>query len=161
MEEIKEYFPHPHIPAQPGMPTFEIIAAIHRKLKSNAASVTSTLGGGNHGLLGLTILPATYQTVTGHVFVAPVNPGSLPIIAPTAIQPQIGEAVRQHKERLKIWKKIQRNGSHLKKPNTSDIRRSLPERTPKSTCRVSKCLSQRYDTAPLFKLRRYNSSRTG
>lgn len=105
MEEIKECFPHPHIPSQHGMPTFEIIADVHRKLKANAASVSSNLGGGTHGLLGLTILPATYQTVTGHAFVAPVNPGSLPNIAPTATQAQIGESVRQHKERLKIWKK--------------------------------------------------------
>jgi len=104
MEAIKEHFPHPHIPAQPGMPTYDIIAAVHRKVKANAASVASTLGGGRHGLLGLTILPETYQTVTGYPFVAPVNPGNLPTIAPTATQAQIGEAVRQHKERLKIWK---------------------------------------------------------
>ena len=114
MEEIKDCFPHPHIPAQPGMPTYEIIAASHRKLKANAASVTSTLGGGNHGLLGLTILPATYQTVTGHVFVAPVNPGSLPNIAPAATQAQIGEAVRQHKERLKIWRQFNATDLALK-----------------------------------------------
>ena len=73
MEAIKENFPHPHIPAQPGMPTHDIIAAVHRKLKANAASVESTLGGGTHGLLGLTILPETYQTVTGYPFVAPLK----------------------------------------------------------------------------------------
>ena len=106
MEEIKECFPHPHISAQPGMPTFEIIAAILRKLKANATSESSTLGGGTHGLLGLTVLPTTYQTVTGHAFVAPVNPDSLPNIAPMETQAQIGEAVRQHKERLKLWRKL-------------------------------------------------------
>ena len=114
MEEIKECFPHPHISAQPGMPTFEIIAAIHRKLKANAASVSSTLGGGTYGLLGLTILPTTYQTVTGHAFFAPINLGSLPNIAPMATQAQIGEAVRQLKERLKLWRKFNATDLALK-----------------------------------------------
>jgi len=114
IEAVKENFPHPHIPAQSGMPTYEAIAAMHRKLKANAASVNSTLGGGTHGLLGLTILPATYQTITGHAFVAPVNPGALPTIAATATQAQIGEAVRQHKERLKIWKEYNVTDQTLK-----------------------------------------------
>ena len=114
IEAVKENFPHPHIPAQPGMPTYEVISAVHRKLKANAASVSSTLGGGIHGLLGLTILPATYQTITGHAFVAPFNPGALPNIAPEATQAQIGEAVRQHKERLKIWKEYNITDQALK-----------------------------------------------
>jgi len=115
IESVKENFPHPNIPAQPGMPTYEVIAAAHRKLKANAASVTSTLGGGTHGLLGLTILLATYQTITGHAFVAPFNPGALPTnIAATATQAQIGEAVRQHKERLKIWKEYNVTDQTLK-----------------------------------------------
>lgn len=114
METVKENFPHPHIPAQPGMPTYDIIASVHRKLKANAASVASTLGGGTHGLLGLTILPATYQTVTGYPFIPPINPGNLPTIAPTASQAHIGEAVRQHKERLKIWKEYNATDLALK-----------------------------------------------
>ena len=97
------------------MPTYDIIASVHRKLKANAASVSSTLGGGTHGLLGLIILPATYQTVTGYPFAAPVNPGNLPDIAPAASQAQIGEAVRQHKERLKVWKEYNATDLALKK----------------------------------------------
>jgi len=103
IEAVKENFPHPHISSQSGMPTYEVISAVHRKLKANAASVSSTLGGGTHGLLGLTILPVTYQTITGHAFVAPVS-----------TQEQIGEAVRQHKEPLKIWKEYNVTDQTLK-----------------------------------------------
>ena len=94
MDAIEANFPHPDISAQPGIPTYDIIASAHRKSKANATLVESTLGGGSHGLLGLTILHETYQTVTGHAFVAPVNPGGLPIIALAATQAQISEAVQ-------------------------------------------------------------------
>ena len=93
IEAVKENFLHPHIPAQPQMPTYDVIASVHRKLKTNAATVSSTLRCG-HSLLVSTILPVTYQTITGHVFVAPFNPGALPNIAPAASQARIGEAVR-------------------------------------------------------------------
>ena len=64
------------------------IKILHQKLKANAAAVKSTLGCGSHGLLNLTILSDTYQTVTGYTFVAPANPGGLPIIAPAETQAQ-------------------------------------------------------------------------
>ena len=114
VEAVKDNFRHPHIPAQPGMPTYEIIDTVHQKLKVNTASISSTLGGGAHDLLGLTILHATYQTITGHAFMAQVNPGSLSNIAPAATQAQMGEAVRQHKEQLKRWKEYNSTDLALK-----------------------------------------------
>ena len=74
-ENIKDTFPYPTIPKFPGRPDFDSIAAVHTKLKANAASIHSNLGGGNHGLLGLALQPGTYTILTGHVFEPPSNPG--------------------------------------------------------------------------------------
>ena len=84
------------------------------KLKANAASVESTLGGGSHGLLGLTVSTNTYNTITGQQFAAPQNPGALPVIPDGATSAQINELVRQHGERLRIWREYNITSSALK-----------------------------------------------
>ena len=77
-ETIKANFPFPIIPREPGLPTFQIINDVHNKSKANAASISSSLGGGAHGLLGLGLSPATYHQITGSHFVRPTNSGALP-----------------------------------------------------------------------------------
>eukprot|EP00957_Ditylum_brightwellii_P041983 3179033-Ditylum_brightwellii.AAC.1 len=66
------------IPQQAGMPTWKSIWSIHLNFNANAASVLSDLGGGAHGHLSLTIGGAEYQTLTGHAFARPANPGVTP-----------------------------------------------------------------------------------
>ncbi len=78
-ESIKHNFPFPIIPREPGLPDFQKINEVHKKGKANAASVSATLGGGAHGLLGLGLLLPTYLQITGHNFHHPLNPGLLPI----------------------------------------------------------------------------------
>ena len=77
-ETIKANFPFPIIPREPGLPTFQIVNDVHNKSKANAASISSSLGGGAHGLLGLGLYPATYHQITGYHFIRPTNPGALP-----------------------------------------------------------------------------------
>jgi hypothetical protein len=71
VESIGKGFPFLTIAKQPGLPTYETIAKVHLKLKANAASVVSELGGGAHGLLGLVLPTATYTTLTNVHFNAP------------------------------------------------------------------------------------------
>jgi hypothetical protein len=104
VESIREGFPFITIAKQPGLPTYETIAEVHLKLKANAASVVSELGGGAHGLLGLVLPPATYATLTNVVFNTPVNPGTTPNIEAGGTAVQIHEVVRQHKENLRVWR---------------------------------------------------------
>eukprot|EP00957_Ditylum_brightwellii_P128810 9825753-Ditylum_brightwellii.AAC.1 len=75
------------------MPTWDSIRAIHLHLNTNAASVPSNLGGGQHVHLGLTIGGAEYQTLTGHLFVRPANPG-------VTLRPKIPMNY-QHNEQIK------------------------------------------------------------
>ena len=104
VESIREGFLFITIAKQPGLPTYETIAEVHLKLKANAASVVSKLGGGAHGLLGLVLPPATYATLTNVVFNTPVNPGTTPNIEAGGTAVQIHEIVRQHKENLRVWR---------------------------------------------------------
>ena len=114
VDAIRDSFPFPTIPSLTGQPTYESIRAFHMKLKSNAASIPSTLGGGNHGLLGLVLAGPTYQLFTGHAFALPINPGAVPVIPAGATAAHTGEIVRQHAENLRIFQETQRTDQALK-----------------------------------------------
>ena len=121
VESIKESFPYPVIAKTPGRPTFETISEIHSKLKANASSIHSELGGGSHGLLGLTLQPGTYTVLTGHVFQPPANPGTVAQIPPNSTGPQITSRVREHKEQLAIWRNYNATEQALKQQLISAI----------------------------------------
>eukprot|EP00957_Ditylum_brightwellii_P087895 6693684-Ditylum_brightwellii.AAC.1 len=96
-EIITASFPHPVIPRLPGDPTYERIYEVKKILSKNAGCVQSTLGGGRHGLLGLTIRPADYTRETGHAFVPPINPPLNPVFPGGFLtDQQCCEIIRQH-----------------------------------------------------------------
>ena len=98
IETIIDSFPNQTIPAIEGEPKYETIKNVEKLLIENAASVHSTLGGGNHGFLGVILTPEKYQLVTGHTFEAHTNPRALPTLPPNATQHQILNANSVHKE---------------------------------------------------------------
>ena len=114
VEAIKEGFPHLTIPRQPGKPTYESIHAVHALLKANAASIASELGGGAHGLLGLTLNPATYVQLAGVAFMRPVNPGTTPTIPAGSTGETVRRIERQHKETLRSYHEVNRTDAALK-----------------------------------------------
>ena len=114
LESIKELFPHPVIPRQIGAPNYETINEVHTKLKANASSVPTTLGGGNHGHLGLMLGPATYLAITGNDFVIPANPGAQPTIAPGTTRPRADAIVRAHTTELRTYQEALRTDQALK-----------------------------------------------
>ena len=112
-ETIKANFPFPIIPREPGLPTFQIVNDVHNKSKANAVSISSSLGGGAHGLLGLGLSPATYHQITGSHFIRPTNPGALPQnVNGTAVV--MSEQIRQHKEELRIFCQVENSDLALK-----------------------------------------------
>ena len=70
VETIREGFPYLSIDQQPGCPTYAIISEVHKKLKTNSASVHFNLGGEQYGLLGLTLQDRTYTTLTEVPFIS-------------------------------------------------------------------------------------------
>ena len=112
-ETVKLNFPFPIIPKNPGLPTYKVISEVHSKGKANAASIASELGGGSHGLLGLTLSTATYLQLTGNAFVRPINPGTIPtnVMGSAAV---MAEQVRQHKEQLRVFRQVENTELALK-----------------------------------------------
>ena len=73
-EDICSKFPFKKITKCEGVIDYKIIRKIHRKIQSNASTIQSELGGGQHGLLGLEMQPATYKNVIGKDFQRLVHP---------------------------------------------------------------------------------------
>ena len=95
-------------------PEYDAIRSVHNKLKVNAASIPSTLGGGDHGLLGRIMSDATYLLVSTTAFVYQPNPGSLPHIPTDATAVISYELVRQHKAALQMFHEVQHTARALK-----------------------------------------------
>jgi hypothetical protein len=62
-----------------GQPKENDLTTLEKELIAIAASIPSTLGGGNHGHAGVIAEPAKYSLMTGGIeFVNPANPGVYP-----------------------------------------------------------------------------------
>ena len=72
------YFEHPVLTEICGEPTYETLNHLKKELKANARSVPTTLGGGNHGYLGMILTTAEYRRIAPtYPFTWPPNPGVL------------------------------------------------------------------------------------
>ena len=95
---VKTCFKHKVIPQIFGCPAFDQIEELKKKILANAASVSSTLGGGAHGLMGLTLNAADYdQVAPGTPFVRPPLPPAP--VYPTPCTYIQGERIRQDYQR--------------------------------------------------------------
>ena len=74
-----------------GVINYKTIREIYRKIQANVSTIQSELGGGQHGLLGLAMQPATYRTVIGQDFQRPVHP---PQVAPVPTNMDASEITR-------------------------------------------------------------------
>lgn len=93
------YFQHKVLTRIHGKPVYESLQTLTTELKANAGSVPSTLGGGQHGHLGL-LLSAVRYAALPHTepWVSPVNPG--PFVPPAGgTGPQI-EAAKD------VWREL-------------------------------------------------------
>ena len=95
------YFEHPTLTKIPGEPSYATLHTLTKELKANASSVPSTLGGGNHGYLGLVLSAANYALLTPNTpFLRPAHPG--PLIA-LGTGPAIAHATSLHKRAEKEY----------------------------------------------------------
>ena len=83
-----------------GQPTDHDVTLLEKELIAIAATIPSTLGGGNHGHAGLIVEPAKYLTMTGGTaFIQPGNPGIYPAgLAPNAAAGTRAREEAEHKE---------------------------------------------------------------
>ena len=91
-----------------GEPTYDDIRQLRTIIYQNAASVSTNLGGGNHGHLGMVMPAITYAGLSQTLWVDPPEPPAVVVLAqnaPTAAQ--IAEAHRTHAQELKARREFQ------------------------------------------------------
>ena len=84
-QDFVTLFEYPTLPKIHGEPDYPQLKDLKDKLKTNATKITSDLGGGGHGHLGLVLTPAEYATVSAVPYVEPAHPGPL-IIPPNCTE---------------------------------------------------------------------------
>jgi hypothetical protein len=95
----KLFFPVKTVTTIVGQPTIDSIAKLKRELTKNAKSVSSTLGGAQHGHIFLVLSPNEFTGIPGTLPVTrTVHPGPLPQIPAGATAAQISAAERAHQE---------------------------------------------------------------
>ena len=74
IEYVDTYFELRTLTRIHGEPDYEALKTLKNELKSNATQVTTDLGGGEHGHLGLVLTPAKYAAVSAIPYNRPVHP---------------------------------------------------------------------------------------
>ena len=77
-------FPYASLTPIEGKPTNTTLQVLQRELFTNARSVPSDRGGGNHGHLAIVLPAADYLVRTGVPFIVPIHPGPPPDAVGTA-----------------------------------------------------------------------------
>lgn len=107
-------FPHPILDLIDGQPTNTSLQLLQRQLYTNARSVSSTLGGGNHGHLGMVMTNAAYTALTGVIFIIPNHPGNAPVHLAGANQVTMNETIRMYQVHVQQHELYQRVATQLK-----------------------------------------------
>jgi hypothetical protein len=81
IDDIIAKFPNKHLPVIDGEPDYSSISTMVQLLYGNAATVTTTMGGGRNGHIGIIMPAPLYATLSDIPYVAPPNPGPVPIHA--------------------------------------------------------------------------------
>ena len=106
VEDITNAFPTP-ITTITGAPNYERLKTLKDQLKANAASIPTTLGGGNHGYLGLILSSAAYTTIAATQFFEPNLPAGTSAANTSTI-------IRCHTEALCQWREFKNVNTTLK-----------------------------------------------
>ena len=82
VDDIIAKFPMKILPIILGKPDYSSISTMVQFLYGNAASLSTTLGGGQHGYIRVIMTHLLYATLAPTTaYTAPINPGLLPPMA--------------------------------------------------------------------------------
>jgi hypothetical protein len=95
-------------------PTYASLKRAQQQLNSHATSIHSHGGNGSHGHLVLTVSAATYISITGTPFQAPVNPTEQPDHPRGSTEAEITELNRQHLVNQKAYRLYQKTDKSLR-----------------------------------------------
>ena len=105
-EDIHSKSPFKKITKWEGVINYKIIREIHRKIQANASTIQSELGEGQHGLLGLAMQPATYQTAIGQDFQRPVRPLQAAPVPTNVDSDEIPRYIQLHASQVDQWSQM-------------------------------------------------------
>ena len=100
--DYTKYFAVKELPKIHGEPDYIQLKQLKDYLKANATRVSSELGGGAHGHLGLILTDAEYTNVSPVPYVRPIHPG--PLIIPQGTTQHAANALRDaHKRTITLF----------------------------------------------------------
>ena len=107
-------------PKHTGETNFEIIRSLHNLLKTNTSDVLTSLGGANHGYLGLLLSDAAYALISPAPFIQLIHPEIL--VIPHGTTGHMTATLRdQHKEALLLFLKCKNAEKALQQQLTKAI----------------------------------------
>jgi hypothetical protein len=114
-DELIAGFPHSSLPKVTGEPTFEDLKVIRRLLNTNATSVSSYVGGGRHGHLGIIMTNEDYFAIAADVFPVPNNPGASAEVVAGMMAAVIAKMTRLHREATQVYRTYHNVDQAIKK----------------------------------------------
>jgi hypothetical protein len=100
---VDTYFEYKKLSKIHTEPTYDSLKKIKDELKANATAVSSDLGGGFHGHLGLVLQPEEYLRVSNTPYVRPEHPGELDVPLGTP-QHESHRLRAEHKEAIRLFR---------------------------------------------------------
>jgi hypothetical protein len=113
VDNIVAKFPTKNIPPISGEPDYASISSMVQTMYGNAASLPTTLGGGQHGHVGLIMTPILYATLSDTNYESPDNPGNN-IVQPAGRVMDREHQWHEHKEAKRIFSNNQNMDDALK-----------------------------------------------
>jgi hypothetical protein len=107
IDYVGTYFEIPELTKIHARPTFENLKIIKNELKTNGSSVTTDLGGGINGHVGLVTTLAEYALISAIPYVRPVHPGALVLptgVGTTTLHREI--ARDDHNEAVRVFREV-------------------------------------------------------
>ena len=104
-----------------GEPTYGTIRDLQQKLLANTVYASTSLGGGAHGYLALTVKPEVYFNLTRQVFTPPTGLGPMPNFLPGTDVTQTAMLKKQHNEMKCIFNEYNSMNNALKQLVVSAI----------------------------------------
>ena len=115
IEKLIDGMPTPTLTTIIGIPNYESVKTINDELTANAYSIQTNLGCGTVGYARLTLLPATYATISIAPWVSPPNPGTQAVIPANSTAIQIATFNRSFDTASTIYAAYRMVGNALKK----------------------------------------------
>jgi hypothetical protein len=115
LDELIAEFPHSSLPKVTGEPTCDDLKVIWRLPNTNAMSVSSYVGGGRHGHLGIIMTNEEYFAIAANVFPVPENPGASPEVVVGMMSAVIAELTGLHRKATQVYRTYHNVDQAIKK----------------------------------------------